>query len=322
MREALFVKQNSEKWKAYEHLEHTHPDELAKRFIDVTNDLAYAKTFYPKSQTTAYLNGVAATLHQSIYKNKKEKTSRFFAYWKYELPLLFYSYRKQLLYSFIFFTLAASIGALSAKYDDRFVRLILGDDYVNMTNENITKGDPFGVYKQMGEVEMFFKIAANNVWVSLVMFVSGVLLSIGPVFFLLRNGVMVGSFEYYFFSKGLGAESILVIWIHGTLEILAIIVAGGAGLVLGHGLLFPRTYTRLMAFKNSAKDATKIAFGILPIILVAAFFESFITRHTEMPIALSLFILIGSLLFMIWYVILYPIFLYKKQYLVKHEREH
>ncbi|MES2651569.1 MAG: stage II sporulation protein M [Bacteroidota bacterium] len=321
MREALFVKQNSEKWKHYEQLQHTHPDELAQQFIDITNDLAYAKTFYPKSQTTAYLNGIAATLHQTIYKNKKEKTGRFVKYWKYELPLLFYKYQKQLLYSFIFFTLAASIGALSAKYDDRFVRLILGDGYVNMTNENIAKGDPFGVYKDSGEFEMFFRIAVNNVWVSLVMFVSGILLAIGPVFFLLKNGVMLGAFEYYFFSKGLGAESILVIWIHGTLEILSIIVAGGAGLVLGHGLLFPKTYTRLAAFKNSAKDATKIAFGIVPIILLAAFFESFITRYTEMPLVLSIGILAGSFLFMVWYVIFYPIFLHKKQYIATHERE-
>jgi uncharacterized membrane protein SpoIIM required for sporulation len=321
MREALFVKQNAEKWKHYEHLQSTHPDELAKRFIDITNDLAYAKTFYPKSKTTAYLNGIASVLHQTIYKNKKEKTSRFLSFWKYELPLLFHKYQKQLFYSFVFFTLAASIGALSAKYDDRFVRLILGDGYVNMTNENIAKGDPFGVYKQMGEVQMFFSIAANNVWVSLVMFVSGILLSIGPVFFLLKNGVMIGAFEYYFFSKGLGAESILVIWIHGTLEILAIIIAGGGGLVLGHGLLFPKTYTRLVAFKNSAKDATKIALGIIPIILLAAFFESFITRHTEMPLALSITILAGSFLFMVWYVIIYPRILHRKQQTLADERQ-
>jgi len=312
MREALFVKQNSDKWKSYETLRTDNPDELAKRFIDITNDLAYAKTFYPTSRTTAYLNGIASLLHQAIYKNKKEDSNRFARYWKFELPLLFFKYRKQILYSFIFFVLFCSIGALSAKYDDRFVRLILGDGYVNMTNGNIAKGDPFGVYKKTGEFKMFFQIATNNIWVSLVMFASGALFSIGPVFFLLKNGIMVGAFEYYFFSKGLGAQSILVIWIHGTLEILTIVIAGGAGLVLGHGLLFPKTYTRLAAFKNSAKDATKIALGILPILLLAAFFESFITRHTNMPIWLSISILIGSLFFMIWYVVLYPIQLHKR----------
>ncbi|TKC03364.1 stage II sporulation protein M [Pedobacter cryotolerans] len=312
MREALFVKQNSDKWKSYETLQTDNPDELAKRFIDITNDLAYAKTFYPKSRTTAYLNGIASLLHQAIYKNKKEEGGRFLRFWKFELPLLFFKYRRQLLYSFIFFFIFCSIGALSAKYDDRFVRLILGDAYVNMTNENIAKGDPFGVYKQTGEFQMFFQIAANNIWVSLVMIISGALFSIGPVFFLLRNGIMVGAFEYYFFSKGLGAQSILVIWIHGTLEILTIVVAGGAGLVLGHGLLFPKTYNRLVAFKNSAKDATKIALGIVPILLLAAFFEGYITRHTGMPIWLSISILASSFIFMVWYVILYPMQLHKR----------
>lgn len=321
MREALFVKQNAEKWKSYELLQTNNPDELAQRFIDITNDLAYAKTFYPKSKTTAYLNGIASLLHQAIYRNKKEDTSRFTRFWKFELPLLFHKYRRQLLYSFIFFTVSMCNGILSAKYDETFLRLILGDGYVNMTNENISKGDPFGVYKQQNEFSMFLMIAFNNIWVTLVTIVSGIFFCIGPVGAMMRNGIMLGAFEYYFFSRGLGAQSILVIWIHGTLEILSIIVAGGAGLVLGHGLLFPKTYTRAVAFKNSAKDAAKIALGIVPIILLAAFFESFITRHTEMPIWLSIAILAGSLFFMVWYVILYPIKLVKRAQTASNERE-
>ena len=312
MREALFVKQNAEKWKNYEQLHTNTPDELAERFIDITNDLAYAKTFYPKSQTTAYLNGIASLLHQAIYKNKKEKKSRFVAFWKYELPLIFYQYRKQILYSFLIFIISGSIGILSAKYDTRFVRLLFGESYVNMTNDNIEKGDPFGVYKSHGEISMFYYIFANNARVTVMVVLSGIFLSIGPVFFMLREGIRIGAFEYFFFSKGLGLQSILVIWIHGTLEILSIIIAGGAGLVLGHGILFPKTHTRMVAFRQSAKDASKIALGLIPIILLAAFFESFVTRHTGMPMWLSISILTGSLCFMVWYVILYPILLHKR----------
>lgn len=306
MREALFVKQNSEKWKAYEQMKSTVPDELADRFIDITNDLAFAKTFYPNSKTTAYLNGLASVLHQSIYKNKKEESARFITFWKYELPVLFYTYRRQLLYALLFFLVSAAIGVLSAKYEDSFISVVMGDSYVNMTNENISKGDPFGVYKKENELSMFLKIAANNCYVATLTFLSGIFLSIGPVVYLLKNGIMLGSFEYYFFSKGLGMESVLVIWIHGTLEISAIIIAGAAGLVLGQGLLFPRTYTRMQAFRRSAKDGSKILLGILPIIFLAAFFEGFITRHTHMPLFLSISILGGSLIFIIWYVVLYP----------------
>jgi uncharacterized membrane protein SpoIIM required for sporulation len=311
MREPLFVKQNAEKWSQFEQSATNDPDEIAERFIKITDDLAYAKTFYPKSKTTAYLNGLASKLHQSIYKNKSEKSNRFITYWKYELPLLFKTYQRQLLYSFIFFVIFCLMGVLSARYDSNFLKLILGSDYVNMTNENIAKGDPFGVYKSENEFAMFFQIGANNIFVSFVMFVSGIIFSVGTVFFMLRNGIMLGSFEYYFFSKGLGTQSILVIFIHGTIEISSLIIAGAAGLVLGNSFLFPKTYTRLASLKKGAKDGLKMALGLVPLFIIAAFFESFVTRHTEMPVWLSIAILASSLSFMIWYVIIYPNKLYK-----------
>lgn len=313
MREPIFVKQNAEKWREFEHSPTDNPDELADRFIKITDDLAYAKTFYPKSKTTVYINGLASRLHQSIYKNKSEKKNRFLTFWKYELPLMFKTYEKELLYAFLFFTVFSLIGALSAKYDDNFVRLILGDGYVDMTNANIAKGEPFGVYKSMGEFTMFFGIAANNIYVALRTFVSGLFFSIGTVYNLFSNGLMMGSFQYYFVSKGLGIQSVLVIWIHGTLEISSIIIAGGAGLVLGNSIIFPKTYKRIESFKRGAKDGMKIAIGLVPIFITAAFFEGFVTRHTEMPVWLSITILASSLTFMVWYVIIYPNKLYKKQ---------
>ncbi len=312
MREALFVKQNAERWKAYENRKNAEPDELADSFISITDDLAYAKTFYPNSKTTQYLNGLAAGFHQSIYRNKKEKGSRIISFWQKELPLVFYRYRRQLLYSFTFFIVFFLIGLLSAKYDDSFVRLIMGNDYVNMTNDNIAKGDPFGVYKSISSGLMFFYIAVNNIYVALRMFVMGILFSGGTIFNLLQNGIMVGSFQYYFFSKGLGLQSVLVIWLHGTLEISAFIVAGAAGLVLGNSLLFPKTYSRLESLKRGAKDGIKMSIGIVPVLLVAAFIESYITRHTEMPAWASVSVLVASFIFIVWYVIIYPAVLANK----------
>ncbi|MGY3052678.1 putative membrane protein SpoIIM required for sporulation [Pedobacter sp. UYEF25] len=317
MREALFVKQNAEKWHRLERADYANADDLADRFIEITNDLAFAKTFYPNSKTTDYLNGLASTLHQSVYKNKKESTNRFLDFWKTELPLVFYTHRKKLLYAFLFFFLACLMGALSAKYDDRFVRLIMGDSYVNMTNQNIAKGDPFGVYKDQNPILMFIQIGANNIFVSLYTFVLGIIVSLGTIVSLVRNGIMLGSFEYFFFSKGLGWQSVLVIWIHGTLEISALILAGGAGLILGNSILFPKTFSRAVSIANGAKDGLKIVMGLIPIFVVAAFFESFVTRHTDMPLVLSIFILTASASFIVWYAIIYPSRLYKKQHLIK-----
>ncbi len=321
MREALFLKQNKERWKNYEQQNTEDPDELAERFVQLTDDLAYARTFYPNSKTALYLNGLAGKFHLAIYKNKKEKQNRIIQFWKYELPFVMSKYQKQLLYAFLFFSVFILIGILSAKYDEDFVRLILGDGYVNMTNENIEKGDPFGVYKQQDPIVMFLAIAVNNIYVSFMVFVEGLLMGVGTVYGLFHNGVMLGSFEYYFFSKGLGWDSILVIFIHGTLEISAIIIAGAAGLILGKSILFPKTLTRSQSIRQGAKDGVKIIIGLLPVFLTAAFFEGFITRHTEMPVWLSILILVASLIFIIWYFVVYPLYLHRKTGVMKREED-
>lgn len=321
MKESLFVKQHSKKWEKLEQQNSCSPDELAEGFISITDDLSYAKTFYPDSKTTAYLNGLASRFHQNIYRNKKEDKGRFARFWKHELPMIFKNQEKPLLYSLIIFIICCLIGALSAKLDDSFIRLILGDTYVNQTNENIAKGDPFGVYKKSNEFLMFLHIASNNIFVSFLTYVSGVFVSVGTLYNLFRNGVMLGSFQYYFFSKGLGWESVLVVWIHGTLEISAIVIAGAAGLVMGNSILFPKTYPRMLSFKRGAKEGMKIVIGLVPVFICAAFLEGFVTRHTEMPIWLSVSILSGSLIFIVWYVVLYPNYLSRKLYEQQNERE-
>jgi uncharacterized membrane protein SpoIIM required for sporulation len=220
--------------------------------------------------------------------------------------------RKALLYAFLFFMTFVLMGVLSAKYDDSFIRLILGDGYVNMTNENIEKGDPFGVYKSMDPGYMFVRIALNNIYVSFMVFVQGFFLGIGTVYGLFRNGVMLGAFEYYFFKQGLGMQSILVVFIHGTLEISAIVIAGAAGIILGNSILFPGTYSRGHSMRSGAMDGIKIMVGLVPVFIVAAFFEGYVTRHTGMPLWLSVSILSLSAAFIIWYFVIYPYIVLKK----------
>ncbi|MFN9494490.1 MAG: stage II sporulation protein M [Sphingobacteriales bacterium] len=311
MREALFLKQNVERWKTYERPV-SDPDLMAERFVALTDDLAYAKTFYPGSKTVKYLNNLAADIHLAIYKNRKEKKNRFLEFWKTDLPLVLARNRKALLYAFLFFMTFVLMGVMSAKYDASFRRLILGDGYVNMTNENIEKGDPFGVYKSMDPGYMFVRIALNNIYVSFMVFVQGFFLGIGTVYGLFRNGVMLGAFEYYFFKQGLGMQSILVVFIHGTLEISAIVIAGAAGIILGNSILFPGTYSRGHSMRSGAMDGIKIMVGLVPVFIVAAFFEGYVTRHTGMPLWLSVSILSLSAAFIIWYFVIYPYIVLKK----------
>jgi uncharacterized membrane protein SpoIIM required for sporulation len=105
--------------------------------------------------------------------------------------------------------------------------------------------------------------------------------------------------------------SVLKIWIHGTLEISAIIIAGCAGLVMGNSLLFSGTFSRLESFKIGAKKGLKVVIGLVPIFIMAGFLESFVTRLT-LPIAGSMVIIVVSAAFIGWYFVVYPARVYQK----------
>lgn len=311
MREAAFIKRNTPKWRAYEETlaepsVRPDPDELTDQYIELTDDLSYARTFYPESNITKYLNSAAARMHRGLMQNKRDDQNRFIVFWTHELPTVFRESHRLLLVSAIFFGLACLVGWLSAANDDTFVRLILGDSYVNMTLENIKKGDPLGVYNSDDRANMFLSITYNNIGVSLRTFVAGLLASFGTILILFYNGVMLGTFQYFFYERGLLLESVLKIWIHGTLEISAIVIAGCAGLTVGNSLLFPGTYSRLESFKRGSKQGLKIAIGLIPIFIVAGFLESYITRLTLPPV-LSALIIGVSAAFIGWYFIWYPI---------------
>ena len=259
------------------------------------------------------MNLLASRAHQNIYKTKKESKNRIATFFNTEFPLEFKNHHKQLLIAFSTFLFFSIIGAYSAATDGDFVRLILGDAYVNQTLENIETGDPMAVYKKMDEGSMFIQITLNNIKVAMTAFIFGMLFSVGTLYIMMQNGIMLGSFLYFFYDKGLLWESSRTIWIHGTIEISVIIIAGCAGLVLGNGLLFPDTYSRLESFKKSFKAGLKIMVSTIPFFIVAGFLEGFVTRHTEMPDWLALIIIISSLVSIIYYYILYPIKLTNQQ---------
>ncbi|OMP32783.1 stage II sporulation protein M [Mangrovimonas sp. DI 80] len=316
MREAAFAKQNKNKWLQFENIlsnkTTVNPNELSDLYIEITDHLSYAKTFYPNSNTERYLNQLASKAHLTIYTTKKESKNRLISFFKTEFPTQFYHHQRELLIAFLVFALFGSVGAYSAAHEGDFVRAIMGDGYVNMTLENIENNDPMAVYKKTGEVNMFLGITINNIKVALMAFVYGILFGVGSLFVMMQNGIMLGSFQYFFYEKGLLWESARTIWIHGTFEISVIIIAGCAGLVVGNGILFPGTYTRLESFKRGIVNGLKILLSTIPFFVVAGFLEGFVTRHTEMPDWLAIFIIGSSLFCIVFYYILYPIQLHRK----------
>lgn len=310
MKEILFIRNNIEKWRAtemaVENAANESPDHLSSVYMDLTADLAFAQTHYPDSRITLYLNNLSSALHNEIYRNKKEKWSRLFTFWTKEVPDVMWKERRLLLISFLIFAVGIAVGVLSTLGDESFPRLIMGDFYVDMTLENIKDGNPMGVYGSGDSASMFWQITVNNIMVSFNAFALGLLTSFAPGLLLFRNGVMIGSFDTFFYQQGLLGDALWATMLHGTLELSSIVVAGAAGLAMGNGWLFPGTYSRLESFKRGAKRGLKIVVGTVPLFIIAGFIESFVTRHTGMDNALKLLIIGSSALFIAYYFIILP----------------
>lgn len=315
MRETQFIAQNQKKWAKFElalKANQRDPEELSKLFIEITDDLSYSRTFYPNRSVRVYLNGIAQRVFYNIYKNKQGRLGRFINFWVNEVPQILFESRRELLMSLLIFLGAVAIGVLSSMMDADFPRVILGDEYVMRTYENIANGTPMSVYSQGDSDSAFFFITTNNLRVALMTFAVGIFLGLGTTYLLIYNGIMVGAFQTLFIREGIYWDSVLTIWVHGTIEISCIILAGGAGLVLGRSLAFPNTYTRLQSIQLAARRGILIMATITPLIILAGFIESYVTRVTDAPYIIRGLIIGISFLFILGYFVIYPYFVAKR----------
>lgn len=312
MREALFIKKNKDRWLKIQHEPSSDPDEMASDFTQLVDDLAYAKTFYPAGKVTQYINTQASKVFLDIYRNKKEESNRIVTFWKYDLPLVIRKHHRVALFSLVIFIVFFSIGFFTSADDDDIVRGILGDNYVDMTKENIANGNPFGVYEGGTPFFNWLGLMIHNIRVDMMIFVSGIFCGAPSMYLEGSNSVMVGAFNQLFYENGLGVDFWLVVFVHGTLEMTALILSATAGFVLGKSYLFPGTIKRIDSFKQGAKDGVKIVIGLIPVSALAAFFEAYVTRLYNDASLITSMVFILSVLFVIWYFIIYPIQLGRK----------
>ncbi len=317
MREVLFIKQNKPKWLEFEKAIYGNskktPDELAGLYIQLMNDLSYAQTYYPKSKTITYINHLAVQTYQKIYKTKRHDSNRLIYFFKEEVPQLVYEYRKAIVFAFVVFAIFTAMGVVSAHYDKSFVRFILGDEYVNLTQENIKKGNPVAIYKSGSNWGSFIGITINNLFVGMMSYIRGIFIGIGTLYSMLQNCIMLGAFQYMFVHEGVFWESVRGIWIHGSMEIFAMTIEAGAGFALGASILFPRTLSRIESFKKGAIDTFKIFISTMPFTVAAGFLEGFITRYSiDMPHWLSVTIILVTLSIISYYYLIYPFIINKK----------
>ena len=98
MKEARFVSQNKEKWGKMENVSHLDTDTLASNYVILSDDLSYAKTFYPGSDVVKYLNQLISVYQINIYGQERSERKGILSFWVREFPLLLYRERRTLLF--------------------------------------------------------------------------------------------------------------------------------------------------------------------------------------------------------------------------------
>ncbi len=317
MREIIFIRKHEVRWLAIEqHLKKprtTDPDILASDYVSVIDDLAYARAKYPKSQTTHYLNQLAALAHNTLANNRRAHLRSAGKYWTHTVPVAFVGMRIEMLVCTIALILTSALGFLAGYESDAFARTILGNGYVDMTLQNIESGNPMGVYSSMDSFSMFVRIASNNVYVMLRIISLGLLPIIGVIGSIVYHGLMIGSFHALFAQHHVLGESLLAVWVHGAFELSCLVISAAAGLHAGMSYVNPGTYPRQTAFILAVRRSVTVSIGLLPFIVIAAVLESFVTRFTDMPLALNLFIIASSFALIWSYVVVLPSYLINKR---------
>ncbi|MFN5912485.1 MAG: stage II sporulation protein M [Bacteroidota bacterium] len=316
MKETRFIDQNKEKWQRFEKLYSGgsgDTEELSDLYMDLTDDLSYAQTFYKRRTVRVYLNQLAQMVFMGVHKQRGESLKKFITVWKTSLPIEIYKSRHSLLLALVAFLVYCLIGLITTHFNPDFPRIVMGDDYVNMTIQNIKNGNPLAVYESPDQTSMFIMITTNNLKVAFMTFAAGFFFTVGTHLLLFSNGVMLGAFQYFFHLKGLLITSFLGIWIHGAFEISAIVLAGGAGITAGNGWLFPASYTRLQSLQSSTKRGLKIMMSLVPFIIAAGFLESYVTHNYQrLPDWSKWALILFSFSVIIFLYIIYPTLVARK----------
>lgn len=316
MKETSFIAQNKEKWQRFERLSEnkkSDPQELSELYLEISDDLSYAQTFYERRTVRVYLNNLAQRIYSQLHIQKGESLKTIFRAWLVTLPLESYRSRKALSFALGMFLLWSLIGAVSTHFVPDFTAYILGNDYVMETEANIRMGNPLKIYEDPDQLSMFIRITTNNLRVAFLAYILGAFFTLGTHWILFQNGIMLGTFQYFFAKKGLLLTSFLGIWIHGAFEISAIVLSAGAGFVLGNGLLFPRSYTRLQSFQLAAKRSIKIVLSLIPFIVIAGFLESYVThQYQRLPDWSKWTLILLSFALVVSYFVIYPLYIARK----------
>lgn len=311
-----FIKQNREDWQRLEQLIRSLQRSRAafsaaeievfhQLYQKAAQQLSYSQTYFPAEEVTVYLNELVGKAHNLLYKDQTTSMKQLRHFFSVTFVRLLSEQWRYALAAMLLFALGFAGSYIAVQQDPLHMYALLPGDIANHV-------DPNQLGSQDGLVEsslMSTTIMTNNIQVAMLAFAGGVTFGLLTVYILFYNGVIVGALAALFWQNGQSYAFWAYIVPHGMIELTAIFIAGGAGLMMGYKLFVPGRYSRGLQLKRNARRSVLLLLGTIPLFVIAGIVEGFIT-----PAAIALEAKYGVALLTVCGLIAYMLYGFRKHH--------
>jgi len=254
-------------------------ERVGRLYRQAASDLAYARTYFPGSSTVHYLNQLVTQAHALVYAEEPQRLKALWRFFWHEVPQTVRRQGFAVALAAVLMVSGGVLGYVGVQYDRNLADALVPEAVL----ERVVT--PRERYDMQTEERPFIGtfIMQNNIKVGLLSFALGVTLGLGPAILQLYNGAIVGAVVAQAVQTGYTASLWAHLMAHGSLELMAIWLCGGAGMVMGWAIVAPGDLPRSAALSKAARQALVMFLGALPFFVVAALIEGFITPALTLP---------------------------------------
>lgn len=249
--------------------------EFGELYRRAAADLAIARAETRDAKLINYLNSLVIRAHGKIYRAESGGVGVVWKFFSRDFPVAFRNARWFIFIAFITFTLAAVFSGWLSYVNPEFAVTIGVEDAAAAAASNQQWWLSLNEANQIGAS----KLLTNNIRVSFLAFAWGALLGVGSLYVLMMNGVSIGGVvgACYRGNSDFANDLLTFMVGHGVIELSAIFMAGGAGMMIGYAFINPGNLTRGQALKKKGMDAAKIVIGCACLLVVAGIIEGFLS---------------------------------------------
>ena len=272
--------------------------ELSLLYRQTAADLAAIREDPGSVHFARYVNQLLVRAHNTIYSGHRASPAAIFSFFWETYPAAFRRNLNYCLLAVLIFVVGGVVGAVLTYQNPDFKVKLLGPQMVETIDRHEMWTHSIVGIKPLASSA----IMTNNMSVSFTTFALGITAGLGTIYMMAFNGLLIGVIGMACGLAGMSVQLWSFVAPHGVLELPAIFIAGGAGLRIAQGLLFPKLLARRESLARAGVEAVQLVLGTIPILIIAGVIEAFVSP-TALPVPLkfsmaaALFVLLGAYLF-------------------------